>query len=148
MWWGILDGQHDSKPPLDQSFLRRLDAPQSIAGSWDARQALWMTAYRCSGVLAPCRSSSSNTSGLIKPSCRSCWLVCDKAWFPQSNAIPNDKPSVLRASSTPLPATDTFILLTSPGAGVRPVARAPISRSSSASGLKSGDKGHTDSCSG
>ena len=95
MWWGFLDGQHDSKQPLDQSFLRRLDAPQSIAGSWDARQALWMTAYRCSGVLAPCRSRSSNTSGLIKPSCRSCWLVCDKAWFPQSNAIPNDKPSVL-----------------------------------------------------
>ena len=116
-------------------FLRRLDAPQSIAGSRDARQA-------------PCRSSSSNTSGLIKPSCRSCWLVCDKTWIPQRNAIPNDKPSVLRASSTPLPATDTFILLTSPGAGVGPVARAPISRSSSASGLKSGDKGHTDSYSG
>jgi hypothetical protein len=47
-----------------------------------------------------------------------------------------------------LPATETFILLTSAGAGVRPIARASISRSSSASGLKSGDKGHTDSYSG
>ena len=148
MWWGFLDGQHDFKQPLDQSFLRRLDAPQSIAGSWDARQAVWMTAYRCSGVLAPCRSSSSKTSGLIKPSCRSCWLVGDKAWILQRNAIPNDNRACLWASSTPLPATDTFILLPSPGAGVRPVARAPISRSSSASGLKSGDKGHTDSYSG
>ena len=54
-----------------------------------------MTAYRYSGVLAPSRSSSSNTSGLFKLSCRSCWLVCDKTWIPQRNAMPNDKPSVL-----------------------------------------------------
>ena len=94
--------------------------------------------------LGPCHSSSSNTSELTKPSCRSCWLVCEKAWFPQSNAIPNDSRACQLASSTPLPTTDAFILLTSPGAGVRPIARESISRSSSSSGLNRGDEDHTD----
>ena len=89
------------KSPLhDQSSLRRLEVPQSISGSRRALQAARITSKRCSGVLAPCRSNSSNTIGLIKPSCNSCWLVCDKpnAVMGFIVTIANHSPFILRTT--------------------------------------------------
>ena len=44
MGWGLPNGHRPFNPLPDQSYVRRLDAPQSIGGSLRALQASWMTA--------------------------------------------------------------------------------------------------------
>ena len=73
-----------------------------MGGSSRALQAWRITSNRCSDVWAPRRCSSSNTVGLIKPSCNSCWLVCDKP-----NAVMGFIVTVTNHSP--------FILCTTPG---------------------------------
>ena len=97
---GLSHGDQSFRPLHDQSSLRRLEVPQSISGSRRALQAARITSNRCSDVLAPCRSNSSNTIGLIKPSCNSCWLVCDKpnAVMTFIVTVANHSPFILRTT--------------------------------------------------